>query len=162
MIHMLTREETVDLAKRYAEEGYLCSEAVLLALAGCFGVESEIIPKIATGFGAGIARSGEVCGALVGAIMGLGLIFGRNISTWPTNRTVYWYARALTDAFNKEHGCIRCLDLLNLDMNKNYEEYQRRGLWVNRCRGIIVSVTGIAYDLAADELSKSTKITKNT
>lgn len=149
---MLTREETVNLAKSYAEEGYLCSEAVLLALADCFGVESEIIPKIATGFGAGIARSGEVCGAIVGAIMGLGFLFGRNTTARPTDRTVYWYTRALTDAFNKEYGCLRCLDLLDLDMDKNYEEYQRRGLWVNRCRGIILSVTGIAYEIAADEL----------
>jgi C_GCAxxG_C_C family probable redox protein len=149
---MLTREETVNLAKRYAEEGYLCSEAVLLALADCFGVESEIIPMIATGFGAGIARSGEVCGAFVGAIMGLGLLFGRNTTLRPTNRAVYWYARALTDAFNKEYGCLRCPDLLNLDIDKDYEEYQSRGLWVNRSRVIIISVTGIAYDIAADEL----------
>jgi C_GCAxxG_C_C family probable redox protein len=149
---MLTREETVNLAKRYAEEGYLCSEAVLLALTDCFGVESEIIPKIATGFGAGIARSGEVCGAVVGAIMGLGLLFGRNTTARPRERSVYWYSRALTDAFNLEQGCLRCSDLLNLDLNKDYEEYQRKGLWVNRCRGIIVSTTGMAYDIAADEL----------
>ena len=149
---MLTREETINLAKRYAEEGFFCSEAVLLALADCFGVESEIIPKIATGFGAGIARSGEVCGAVVGAIMGLGLLFGRNTTFRPTNRAVYWYARALTDAFNKEHGCLRCPDLLGLDLNKDYEEYQRNRLWVNRCRGIINSATGMAYDIATDEL----------
>jgi C_GCAxxG_C_C family probable redox protein len=149
---MLTRDETIKLAWNYAEEGYLCSEAVLLALSDCFGVESEIIPKIATGFGAGIARSGEVCGAVVGAILGLGLLFGRNTTSRPTNRAVYWYARSLTDAFNKEYGCLRCPDLLNLDMNKDYEEYQRKGLWVNRCRGIIVSATGMAYEIAADEL----------
>jgi hypothetical protein len=67
---MLTKDEAVNLAASHAEAEFLCSEAVLMALAKCLGVESKLIPKIATGFGAGIGRQGEVCGALSGAVMG--------------------------------------------------------------------------------------------
>ena len=61
---MITKDETVDLAASKAEEGWLCSEAVLQALAEALNVSSELIPRIATGFAAGIGRSGEVCGAV--------------------------------------------------------------------------------------------------
>jgi hypothetical protein len=50
-----------------------------MALAECMGVESGLIAKIATTFGAGMSREGEVCGALSGAVMGLGLRYGRNV-----------------------------------------------------------------------------------
>jgi hypothetical protein len=77
---MLTKDETVNIAASHAEEEFLCSEAVLITLAECLGVESKLIPRIATGFGAGVGREGEVCGALSGAVMGLGLKFGREVS----------------------------------------------------------------------------------
>ncbi len=51
---MITKDETVDLAASKAEDGWLCSEAVLQALAEALNVSSELIPRIATGFAAGI------------------------------------------------------------------------------------------------------------
>jgi C_GCAxxG_C_C family probable redox protein len=42
------------------------------------GVCAEGIPKIATGFASGIGRKGSICGALAGAIMAIGLRYGRN------------------------------------------------------------------------------------
>ncbi len=50
---MITKDETMDLAASKAEEGWLCSEAVLQALAEALNVSSELIPRIATGFAAG-------------------------------------------------------------------------------------------------------------
>ena len=41
-------------------------------------VNSNLIPKIATGFGGGIAGSGSVCGALVGGVMAIGIKYGRS------------------------------------------------------------------------------------
>ena len=56
--------------------GHLCSEAVLMTSAEFYGIKTDVIPKIATGFGAGIGRAGSVCGALTGAIMALSLKYG--------------------------------------------------------------------------------------
>ena len=43
---MLSREETVRRARSYAEEGFLCSESVLMALADCLVVSSELVPRV--------------------------------------------------------------------------------------------------------------------
>jgi len=58
-------------AKRNFNMGYNCAESVLLAVSEANGATRQraqsLIPRIATGFGGGIARNGDVCGALVGA-----------------------------------------------------------------------------------------------
>jgi C_GCAxxG_C_C family probable redox protein len=147
---MLTKDETVNIAASHAEEEYLCSEAVLMALAECLGVESKLIPKVATGFGAGVGREGEVCGALSGAVMGLGLKFGREVSGFTVDgRRPYWYATELTKGFRGLHGDLRCRDLLGLDLTdpEDYRKYSERNMWRTRCRDLIASATELAYDL---------------
>lgn len=54
-----------------------CSQGVLLALQEEFGIGNVDSFKCATAFGGGVARHGETCGALVGALMALGLVVGR-------------------------------------------------------------------------------------
>lgn len=65
-------------ARELFSSGFYWAESVLLAVAEALDIQSDIFPKIAPGFCSGIARSGGQCGALSGAIMGLGLITGRN------------------------------------------------------------------------------------
>ena len=74
----MDKEKVVELAKSYAVKGFLCSESVLLAISDWLEIQNGLIPKIATGFGAGIGGCGSVCGAISGGIMALGLKFGRN------------------------------------------------------------------------------------
>ena len=153
---MLSKEEVVRLATGYAEEDFLCSEAVLMALSDCLGVSSEIIPRIATGFGAGIGRKGEVCGALSGGVMGLGLRFGRSTTEeGEGERRPYWFSTELAAQFREQLGHVRCEDLLGLDLSRveDAETYHERGLWETTCRDIIEVATRLAYDmLKADEV----------
>jgi len=58
--------------------GFFCAESVLLAIAERRGIQSDLIPRIATGFCSGISRTGGLCGAVSGAIMGINLVAGRN------------------------------------------------------------------------------------
>ena len=74
----MMKENAIKIAEEMAEEGWLCSESVYKAIASTQGITGEFIPKIATGLAAGIGRSGEVCGAVSGAILGLGLKYGRS------------------------------------------------------------------------------------
>jgi len=146
---LLSREETIKLAESYASQRFLCSESCLMALAACQGVQSPLIPRIATGFGAGVGRSGETCGAVTGAVMGLSIRYGRDRAEPIKDRRPYWYATELLKRFREEHGEIRCPALLGLDIAKpeDYEEFNRRNLWVNSCTRYILSATGIARDM---------------
>jgi C_GCAxxG_C_C family probable redox protein len=63
----------------YFRIGYNCAESVLLAIAkDALEINSDLILRIATGFGSGISRRGYVCGAVSGAVMDFGLKYGRN------------------------------------------------------------------------------------
>jgi len=54
-----------------------CSQAVLGALQEEFGIGDLESFKSATVLAGGVADRGETCGALIGALMGLGLVIGR-------------------------------------------------------------------------------------
>jgi C_GCAxxG_C_C family probable redox protein len=54
-----------------------CSQSVLLSIQEELDLGDLEAFKAATVFGGGIARSGETCGALIGALMALGLVIGR-------------------------------------------------------------------------------------
>ena len=52
-----------DLAEKYFKEGANCSQAVLAAFADDLGITEEFAMRLASGFGGGIGRMREVCGA---------------------------------------------------------------------------------------------------
>jgi len=59
-------------------QGLCCSESVLQAVAESRGIQSELIPKIATGLCAGIARTGGTCGAVSGGVLAISMVTGRS------------------------------------------------------------------------------------
>lgn len=81
------------------------------------GLDASCVPRIATPFGAGIARHGEICGALVGASMALGLMYGReDAADRETRDALYVKVDTLLRAFEHEYGSVRCIDLTGCDM----------------------------------------------
>jgi C_GCAxxG_C_C family probable redox protein len=73
-------EEIIQNVRRKAHEYDKfsgCSQSVLLSIQEEFGLENLAAFKSATVFGGGVGRSGETCGALIGALMALGLVIGR-------------------------------------------------------------------------------------
>ncbi|OFW59157.1 MAG: hypothetical protein A2W01_06855 [Candidatus Solincola sediminis] len=95
--------------------GYCCAEAVLMAIADAQGIQSPLIPRIATGFCAGIARRGDVCGALSGAIMGINLVYGRN-SPDDSRDKDYTAVSELMKQFEQEFSSTACGDLTGCDL----------------------------------------------
>lgn len=117
-MQMLSKKETITIAESYSAQRFLCSESCFIALAKAQGIENPLIPKIATGFGAGMGRSGETCGAVTGSIMGLGIKYGGEKVEPIKDRRPYWYATELLERFKKEHGELTCPSLLGLDISK--------------------------------------------
>ena len=148
---MITREATVERAAAYAEDGFLCSEAVLLALRDALGASCECIPRLATGFAAGVGRTGNLCGAFTGAVMGLGLALGRDRPT-SGDRPPHWFSRRMAEAFEEAEGSLMCPGILGLDIGDpvDYQTYRERNLWGTVCRGLIETAAGLAYDILAD------------
>ena len=144
----MDKEKVVELAKSHAAKGFLCSESVLLAISNWLEIQNELIPKIATGFGAGMGGQGLVCGAVSGGIMALGLKFGRS-DVKKQETEPYWFAFELLKRFEKEFGCIMCRELTGCDFTTEAgrKKYREEKLWETKCRQYIESVTAAVFDL---------------
>jgi C_GCAxxG_C_C family probable redox protein len=105
--------------RRSAEDsfasGLYCAESVVLALADAQGIESELLPKVATAFCSGMGRTCGTCGALTGAIMGVSLALGRSEASEPVQPS-YTATERLIREFEKEFGTRDCHVLLGCDL----------------------------------------------
>ena len=148
---MTYRDEIAKQAGLYAKEGFLCSESVLLAVSNFLKIKSELIPKIATGFGAGIGGRGEVCGAISGGVIALGIKFGRNTPIKQKTKP-YWFAFELLKRFEKEFNHITCLELTGCDLTTEAgrKRYANEKMWETKCRQYIETATAIVFDIISE------------
>jgi C_GCAxxG_C_C family probable redox protein len=114
---MSQEKELGEKAAAYFLKGYCCAQAVLLTMTEHWNIESELVPKIATGFGGGIGRCGSVCGALTGAVMAIGVRDGTNEPSGEKRLKAYEKARKLYEKFKKQHGSVLCRDLIGYDLS---------------------------------------------
>ena len=104
-----------DRAYELFKEGYNCSQAVFGAFCEELGVDFETAVKLASGFGGGIGRMREVCGAFSGLTMTASLIYGySDPKELEGKKELYEKIRALADRFREENGSIICRELLGL------------------------------------------------
>ena len=95
--------------------GYYCAESVLLAMAESLGIQTDLIPRVATGFCSGMARTGGQCGAVSGAMMGISLVAGRRSPEETVDRN-YVLIRELVKRFEERFGATNCRVLLGCDL----------------------------------------------
>ncbi|MGE5545682.1 MAG: C-GCAxxG-C-C family protein [Solirubrobacterales bacterium] len=139
--------KTGDAAAAHFQGGLYCAESVLLALADHLGVNSDALPAIATGFCGGMSRTRGPCGALTGAVMGLGLAYGRDRGDQGVDQN-YRAVQALARLFEGEFGAIGCVDLLGCDLGteEGREKFRSEGLSA-RCLGFTRRAAEIAAEL---------------
>ena len=103
------------MAEANFKEGYNCSQAVFAAFSEEVGLPRQTALQLASGFGGGVGRMREVCGAFSGAVMALGALYG---SDDPAHKTaVYAMVQELAAKFKAETGSLICRELLGLDEN---------------------------------------------
>jgi C_GCAxxG_C_C family probable redox protein len=106
-----------------------CSQSVLLALQEAFKIGDLESFKAATVLSGGVARKGETCGALLGGLMALGLVLGRDdIVDTQTYRNAMEPSDEIIKASKK--GCRKLLHLMNL-LRQLYAERFRRKFMVS-------------------------------
>ena len=137
------------LAESHFENGLLCAESVVSALAEFQGVDDKLASKMATGFCSGMARTCGPCGALSGAVMGVSLALGRD-SKNDTVAETYEATQELIKRFENEFGAKDCHKLLGCDIGTEIgmEQFRSQNLRVNCIR-----YTGKAAEFAVQVLS---------
>jgi C_GCAxxG_C_C family probable redox protein len=99
-------------------ERFNCAQAVLTAYAGELGLDRETALKIASPFGAGMARMGETCGAVTGAFMAIGLKHGRTkADDEAAKEKTYELMHEFVKRFRERNTSILCNVLLGYDVS---------------------------------------------
>lgn len=102
-----------ETAVRLFRRGWNCSQAVVSAFAPSLGLDARRARLLSQAFGAGMARRGEICGAVTGALMVIGLKYGKaRAGDEPAKERTYALANAFLDRFRARHGSLRCKTLL--------------------------------------------------
>ena len=134
-------------AKERFETEFSCSQSVLSTLAPELGVDEETALKIASAFGGGMMRHGEVCGSVTGALMALGLKFG---STAPDNEEkIREASQELMRQFEEPNGSLLCRELLgyHLIVPKELEKAKESGVFNQVCPLLVKNATALAEEI---------------
>jgi C_GCAxxG_C_C family probable redox protein len=91
---------------------------VLTAYAEELGLDRETALKIASPFGAGMARMGETCGAVTGAFMAIGIKHGRTkADDEAAKERTYELMHEFVKRFKERNTSILCNVLLGFDVS---------------------------------------------
>ena len=93
--------------------------------------------KAMDAFGGGLGAHGEACGALIGGLAVIGLMFGRNSGDKFADFRMWKYANELIKRFKGEiaNGNIHCRDIVGVNwMDHNQVKEYRRGQKHKDCR----------------------------
>ncbi len=102
-------------ARAYFEQGYNCSQAVLLSFGDLTGLDEKTAAMISSSFGGGMGRLREVCGAVSGMFMAAGLIQGYSDPKAQEEKAEHYaFIQSLAESFKAENGSIICRELLGL------------------------------------------------
>lgn len=116
MNELSRREKAMD----YFTQGYNCAQSIALTFADYTGLDEKTITKLASSFGGGMGRLREVCGAVTGMFMILGLIYGYDDPECVDEKAeLYGRVQETAGRFEKENGSIICRRLLGLGTEKD-------------------------------------------
>ncbi|MHB8163318.1 MAG: C-GCAxxG-C-C family protein [Methanoregula sp.] len=119
---------------------FTCSSAVFSAFSDELGLDPDTAKKIACGFGAGISKTGNICGAVSGALMVIGLKYGKTraddeAATEKTRALVREFIREFTE----KNGSVNCTELLGYDLSdpEAFSAAKDSGLFMTKCPALV-------------------------
>jgi C_GCAxxG_C_C family probable redox protein len=132
------------------KEGFVCSQAVLSVYGEQFGLDRDAALKIADGFGGGMARMGETCGAVTGAFMVIGLKHGRaTVEDAQAHETTYRLVNEFVRRFQSRNRSIVCRELLGCDISTpdGLRSARQQNLFTKVCPGYVRDAAEIIEEI---------------
>lgn len=113
-----TLEKRKQKAAELFSAGYNCSQSVFAAFCDLTGYDEKAALRLASSFGGGIARHRDVCGAVSGAAMVLGMLYGYDKPDKEACKEHYARVSEFLNAFKEANGSLVCRELLQLTAEK--------------------------------------------
>jgi len=146
----MTDSDRAEKAVACFKEGFSCSQAVLSAFADEFGLDRDLALKVSAGFGAGMGRMAQTCGAVTGAIMVLGLRHGATVGQdRKAKENTYTVVREFVKRFTLLNGSAVCKDLLGCDIStpEGFQRAREKDLMGTRCTKFVRDAVEILEQL---------------
>ena len=138
-----------DVLRKKLKEGLNCSQTLLLYFAERYGLDRRQAKAIAEAFGGGMAQ-GDICGAVTGAYMVLGLEYG---SAGEDSRSrMQEKVREFNHAFEEKMGSLQCEKLLgiNISSDENFSRAMEEGLIERVCPQAIMAAIEILENMMGE------------
>ena len=141
--------QKIESAEALHLKGFNCSQAVFSVLAEPLGLDRSIALQIASPFGGGIGRTGEICGAVTGALMALGLKSGFCEPNPGAKEAVYAQAREFMRRFQERHGALACKALIGVDLStpEGLQKAREQAVFTTQCSQFIAGAIEIADEM---------------
>ena len=144
----------IEIATEKFVSTYNCAQSVLYAYSDEVNIDKSTALKIAWGFGAGLGRKQEICGAITGGIMVIGLKYGTSeTDRLAANEKIYSKTRDLMNKFRIKHGTCNCLELLdgcNLMTENGQKYFKEKDLKNKICKGCVHDAVQILEEIFVD------------
>lgn len=133
----------------YFNNGLNCAQTVLLAFSEKYGLSEELALKMTSGLGSGF-RAGDICGAVSGAVLVVGLKYGqKSPDDLQAKQLCYAKTEEFTAAFRSCNGSICCRDILGCDLSTpgGREQAQKENLFNTVCKEKVKSAIDLLEEL---------------
>ena len=138
-------------------EGYNCSQAVLGAFCDELGFDFETAMKLSSSFGGGMGRLREVCGAVTGAFMVMGLKYGYHLPTAKEEKAEHYkLIQEIAQRFKDKNGSIICRELLDkkIEISKTHIPDERTAEYYKSrpCLKMVEDVAEIVEEILREKV----------
>lgn len=100
-------------AEELFKTGLNCSQAVFVAFCDVIGMDENTAKKTSVGLGGGVGRLREICGAVSGAAMIIGFLYGGDDGS--DKAGAYEKVREFAESFKERNRFLVCRELRGLD-----------------------------------------------
>lgn len=132
--------------------GFNCSQSVFSVFCEDLGLNKKLALKIACSFGGGMGL-GEVCGAVTGAFLVLGLKYGQNDSEDKYSKAMNnLFVKDFASKFRKLNGSISCKELLEYDLSDESQlnDARQSGIFKTKCPKYVRDAVVLLEEIMAD------------
>ena len=144
----ISKQETIEKALNFFDQGYACSQSVLLAFTSQFNLDQTTAKLISSTFGGGMGRLRQKCGAVTGGFMVLGLAYGNtDPKDMETKLSSYDKVQELNRKFEETNGTSICAEILAPFVNE--DEIAQRLHHKQICHKVVGDAAGLVYDIVA-------------
>jgi len=140
-----------EIAVAHFHQNFNCAQAVFVTFAPQLGLDESQALKLASPFGGGVARCGQICGAVTGALMALGLAQGAD--TPDGKEDAYRLGQEFLQRFESRHATILCRELIACDIStpEGRQQARAKGAFTALCPQFVRDAADIVQAMLGKE-----------